>query len=202
MAAPANGERLRERIYGVLLVSASPNFNREILDAFPSASYDPVQIAGSVAAAERALAVRSFDFVIVNSPLPDGEGIRFCADIGCGGSGAAVLLMVPAEKYEDLSEFASSRGVFLLPKPVSRTAFATGLQWMAGARERLRMTESKVLSVEEKMEEIRLVNRAKWLLISRLQMSEPDAHRYIGKQAMDRCVSKRRVAEEIIRTYS
>ncbi|MBO4366983.1 MAG: ANTAR domain-containing protein [Clostridia bacterium] len=32
-------------------------------------------------------------------------------------------------------------------------------------------------------------------------MSEPDAHKYIGKQAMDRCVTRRAVAEEIIKTY-
>ena len=73
---------------------------------------------------------------------------------------------------------------------------------LTSARERLRMTENKVQSVEEKMEEIRLINRAKWLLISELKMSEPDAHRYIEKQAMDRCVSKRVIAEEIVKTYS
>ncbi|MBR7082840.1 MAG: ANTAR domain-containing protein, partial [Clostridia bacterium] len=47
----------------------------------------------------------------------------------------------------------------------------------------------------------RLVNRAKWLLINDLKMSEPDAHRYIEKRAMDLCVSKRQIAEEIIKTY-
>jgi response regulator NasT len=52
------------------------------------------------------------------------------------------------------------------------------------------------------MEEIRIVNRAKWLLISELKMTEPQAHRYIEKQAMDRCVPRRTVAEEIIRIYS
>ena len=72
---------------------------------------------------------------------------------------------------------------------------------MSSARERLRKSEKKALSIEEKMEEIRLANRAKWLLIDELKMSEPDAHRYIEKQAMDRCVSKREVAEEIIKTY-
>lgn len=75
------------------------------------------------------------------------------------------------------------------------------LDWLTSARERLRQTEKKVLSVEEKIDEIRLVNRAKWLLISELKMTEPDAHRYIEKQAMDRCVQKRRIAEEIIKTY-
>ena len=62
--------------------------------------------------------------------------------------------------------------------------------------------EKKTLSFEEKMEEIRIVNRAKWLLISELKMDEPQAHRYVEKQAMDRCVSRREVAEEIIRTYT
>ena len=51
------------------------------------------------------------------------------------------------------------------------------------------------------MEEIRAVNRAKWLLISEINMDEPEAHRYIEKQAMDRCVSKKEIAEEIIKTY-
>ena len=52
------------------------------------------------------------------------------------------------------------------------------------------------------MAEIRLVNKAKWLLIGELHMDEPDAHRYIEKQAMDRCISRREIAEEIIKTYS
>jgi response regulator NasT len=73
---------------------------------------------------------------------------------------------------------------------------------MESARERLKKMDLKTLSVEEKMEEIRTVNRAKWLLISVLKMDEPEAHRYIEKQAMDRCISKREVAEEIIKTYA
>ncbi len=52
------------------------------------------------------------------------------------------------------------------------------------------------------MEAIRLVNRAKRLLISELKRSEPDAHHYITHQAMDRCAPKRAVAEEIIKLYS
>lgn len=76
------------------------------------------------------------------------------------------------------------------------------VSWMVSTRERLRRLEKRVLPLEEKMEEIRLVNRAKWLLISELKMTEPDAHHYIEHQAMDRCVSKRSVAEDIIRLYT
>lgn len=52
------------------------------------------------------------------------------------------------------------------------------------------------------MKEIRLINRAKWILIEQLKMTESDAHRYIEKQAMDRCVTRTEIAETIIRTYN
>ena len=110
--------------------------------------------------------------------------------------------MVRGELHAELYDKVAEHGVFTLPKPISRQTIMTALGWMASARERLRRAEKKTLSIEEKMEEIRIVNRAKWLLISEIKMDEPNAHRYIEKQAMDRCVSKRAIAEEIIRTYS
>ena len=56
-------------------------------------------------------------------------------------------------------------------------------------------------ALEEKIEEIRLVNRAKWLLIERLGMTEAEAHRYIEKQSMDQRIPRRELAENIIKTY-
>ena len=73
---------------------------------------------------------------------------------------------------------------------------------MAAARERLRSLEKKTISIEDKMEEIRLVNRAKWILIEQLKMTESEAHRHIEKQAMDRCVYKKEIAFGIINTYT
>ena len=93
-------------------------------------------------------------------------------------------------------------GVFTLPKPTSKVIMSQALGWLASARERLRKLEKKTLSVEERMEEIRIVNRAKILLVSELHMTEPEAHRYIEKHAMDTCVPKREIAERIIKTYS
>ena len=70
------------------------------------------------------------------------------------------------------------------------------------SRERLRKLEKKALSVEEKMEEIRIVNRAKWILVDQLKMSEDDAHHHIERQAMNRCVTKKEIAMGIIQTYT
>ncbi|MBQ3283679.1 MAG: ANTAR domain-containing protein, partial [Atopobiaceae bacterium] len=82
--------------------------------------------------------------------------------------------------------------------PTARSLLALALGWMRAASERLVRLEGRALSMEEKMSEIRLVNRAKWILISDLGMDEPAAHRFIEKQAMDRCVTRREIAKEII----
>ena len=139
--------------------------------------------------------------MIINSPLPDDSGIRFAIDTG-STKGSVVLLLVRTENYDEVRERVSDSGVYTLAKPFSRPMILTALDWMASTRERLRKMEKNTLSFEEKMEEIRIVNRAKWVLISELQMDEPQAHRYIEKQAMDRCLSRKEIAEEIIQTYN
>ena len=192
---------LKERVYSVLVVSAAEKTNIALSELLADFRCRPVRFVTSVAAGKRAWSERSYDFVIVNSPLPDDAGLRFAIDLE-SARGTVVLLLAKAELHDELREKVSEYGVFTLPKPLSRPVLSLALGWMASARERLRLVEKKTLSFEEKMEEIRLVNRAKWLLISELKMDEPQAHRHIEKQAMDRCVSKKEVAEEIVKTYS
>lgn len=187
--------------YSVLVVSAAQKFNDILAQMLPGSDYYPVTFAGNVAAARRELIDRAYDFVIVNAPLPDDSGIRFAIDAE-DKSGTVVLLLVRSELYEQTSEKVTPQGVFILAKPTPAQTLQQGLRWMASARERLRRLEKKATTVEEKMEEIRLVNRAKWILIEQLKMTETDAHRHIEKQAMDRCVSRREIALGIIKTYS
>lgn len=192
---------LKERVYSVLIVSAAEGFNDALSTLLPTSKYSPTNFVSNISAAKRALAERAFDFVIINSPLPDDIGTRFAIDTGSSKE-TVVLLMVRAELQEEIYDKVAEHGVFVLPKPTSKPTMAIALSWLSSAREKLRKTEKKTLSIEEKMEEIRIVNRAKWLLISELKMDEQGAHRYIEKQAMDRCISKRIVAEEIIKTYA
>lgn len=189
---------LKERVYGVLLISASESFN-SAMEAFLSESaYDPVRVVSNIAAGKRACAERSYDFIIINSPLPDDIGTRFAID-QCNSTSSAVLFMVRAELYSETYDKLAEHGVFVLAKPTSRQVITTALAFLASARERLRKNEKKTISIEEKMEEIRIVNKAKWILIDREHMTEEEAHRYIEKTAMDTCVSKRTIAEKIIK---
>ena len=192
---------LKELVYSILIVSATDSFTSAFADLLPEARYSPVDTVTSVSVAKRVLAEKTFDFVIVNAPLPDDAGTRFAIDT-CTTKQSAVLLLVKNDIHAGIHDRVAEYGVFTLPKPISKVTMTHALNWLESARERLRQFEKKSISIEDKMAEIRLVNKAKWLLISELHMSEPDAHRYVEKQAMDRCVSRKCIAEEIIKTYT
>lgn len=192
---------LKERIYSVLIVSASDSFTSASADLLPESRYYPVNTVTSVSTAKRVLAEKAFDFVIINAPLPDDTGTRFAIDTSTTKQ-SAVLLLVKNDIHASIHDKVAEYGVFTLPKPIAKPTMIHALNWLESARERLRLFEKKSLSIEDKMTEIRLVNKAKWLLISELKMSEPDAHRYIEKQAMDQCVSRKCIAEDIIKTYT
>ena len=191
----------KECTYSVLIVSATDAFASAFADLLPETKYFPVHTVSSINAARCTLTEKTYDFIIINAPLRDDIGVRFAIDTCCNKQ-SVVLLIVKSDIYNGIHEQVTEYGVFTLSKPLSKITMTYALNWLESSRERLRQFEKKSLSIEEKMAEIRLVNKAKWILISQLSMSESEAHRYIGKQAMDRCVTKRTIAEEIIKTYS
>ena len=189
---------LKECVYSMLIVSSSSTLNSALKSLFDERIYSPVHIVSSISAAKLAMNEREYDFLIINSPLHDEQGINYAIDL-CSKSDVIVLLMVSSEIHDEIYSKVAPYGVYTLPKPTSRAILERALAWMISSRERIRRYENKNLSIEHKMEEIRLVNRAKWALISHYNMSEPDAHRYIEILAMDRCVTRKEIADEIIK---
>lgn len=190
----------QERTYSVLVVSASDAFTSSIMPLLPMTDYWPVTTVHSISEARRKNVDNPFDIVLINAPLPDDFGMGFAIDI-CRSSGAGVLLLVKKELFDDVYAKVVGHGVITLSKPTNMQMVAQNLRILCATRERMRQMEEKQATVEEKIQEIRLVNRAKWLLIECLSMTEPEAHRYIEKQSMDLRISKREVAEDIIKTY-
>ena len=109
----------------------------------------------------------------------------------------AVLLLADAAKLETLYPACIASG-FLAG---DRARIRESLPQLLALCCRLRAVRMRENSLQRKLDDTRLVNRAKLLLMSRLQMTEAQAHRFIEKTAMDSGMSKRDVAVGIIRTY-
>ena len=108
-----------------------------------------------------------------------------------------VLILAASEELESMASACINAGVLAAPPEDLETALRQLLAMCA----RLRGLRARNITLRRQLDDTRLVNRAKLLLIDHLKMSEGDAHRYIEKTAMDTGVKRREVAESIIRTY-
>lgn len=184
----------------VLIVSASVKAEDYLRDILSGGSFAPVASAKSVSEAKRMQLENQYDIVIINTPLPDDFGIEFAEQL-CEDGSVGVLLFVKNELFEQVSCKVEDYGVLTFSRPGSRQSITQAVRLIAATHNRLAAFERKAVKLEAKMKEIRLINRAKWLLIDRFNMSEAEAHKYIEKTAMDNCVKRGEIAENIIRTY-
>lgn len=190
------GEGARFR---VMTVSGSDKLHEYFESILPPEEFFPPRRAGSAAEARRELSAEPADILIVDAPLPDEFGVELCRSLADASMG--ILLLTKADVYEKVTAKVGGDGIFTLQKPNSRQSFYGAVRLLAALSVRLQKMERKNRSLQDKMTDIRAVNRAKWLLIEKLNMSEADAHRFIEKRAMDERIPRREIAEDIIRSY-
>ena len=63
------------------------------------------------------------------------------------------------------------------------------------------MAHKESAKLEQKLEDMKIISRAKLLLIVNSDVSEEEAHKIIEKQAMDMRKSRVEIAKDIIKKY-
>ena len=187
--------RRNDIYHSILIVSAAEQFDRFIRKSFPVNS--TVETARSAAVARRSILERYYDIVVINAPLPDENGENFAIDV-TGICTASVLIVTPLDRFEGVLGRVTDHGIMVMPKPSPGGRIDKSVRFLLAVQNRIHKLEKKVQTLEEKMEEIRTVSKAKVLLVERRHMTEDEAHRYIGKQAMDQGISRKSAAERIM----
>ena len=183
-----------------LIVSSSATGTSFFLEMLSAASIREIVTTGSCDEARRLLILREFDLVIVNAPLGDESGEELSRQIA-SKSVAQVMLVVKSEYFDAVSAVCEEDGVLTVAKPVNRTVFWSALKLAGAAQKQLQRVQAENNRLKQRIEDIRITDRAKYLLISYMNMSEQEAHRYIEKQAMDLRLTRRAIAQEILERY-
>lgn len=182
----------------IMIVSATQKSHAMLTQFLTSCGVQAKTVAvSSGSEARRALVDGDFDLVLVNTPLPDEFGHELAQTAACDTL-AGVILLAKAEVADSVAEKVEDDGVFVVPKPLSRVLFLQALRMTRAARSRLTGLRKENRRLQQRIENIRLVDRAKCLLIECCSMSEPEAHAYIEQQAMNQRRTKREIAEHII----
>ena len=188
------------RYASLLLITASRGTAAQFARLLPADRFAPEFNVCSPLEADYALGESVYDVVVIDDSVPMEDGHRLAA--AAADRGAANILMLADEThFRQTAGFTEKHGFMALQSPADPELLKQSLGMMASISARIRDLEEQAESLKNRVDEIRIIDRAKLLLIQRLKMTEKEAHRFIEKNAMDRCVSRRSIAENIIRTY-
>ena len=135
--------------------------------------------------------------MILDVKMPVMDGIQAAEEIA--KERLAAILILTAFSQRDLVEKARRAGAMAyLVKPFQKHDLLPAVEIAAGRFRELSGLEREVDDLQGRLEARKLVERAKGLLQEREGLSEGDAFRFIQRQAMERRLTMRQVAEQII----
>ena len=183
----------------LLLVSATEKANSALERFVRSAAlpFEVTCVTGAMAA-RRTQVTQDYDLVLVNTPLGDEFGMDLALDLA---DRTGVILLVKSEILDQAMAKADPAGIFVLSKPLSTELLLQALRWMNASQNRMHAITAENARLRMKLEDEKVVGRAKCILIECRGMTEPDAHAYIEKQAMNRRTTRREIANDILQSY-
>ncbi|MCR4888721.1 MAG: ANTAR domain-containing protein [Ruminococcus sp.] len=140
------------------------------------------------------------DIIIINTPLSDEFGQEL-AETAAEETSAGIILICSGDIADELADRLSDYGVTVLARPVSRETLSRHIRLITANRSRMSGLKKETPEIMNRIEEMRVINRAKTVLMKYLKFTEPQAHRYIEKQAMNNRQTRREVAERVIEQY-
>lgn len=183
-----------------LLVSASEAQTKRIGALLTRARIVPFEHADSVRQALDLFDAGGIDGVLIAEPVTGSSGQELALQLKKRRCMAVLLLAEPTHA-DAAAALLEQSGVLVLPNDAPESLIVQTIRLLTAVRIQLEQMQHKTEKLEAKVADIRIINRAKLLLVQHLQMTETEAHKYIEKQAMDTSMRRRTIAENIIRTY-
>jgi AmiR/NasT family two-component response regulator len=137
------------------------------------------------------------DLVILDVKMPVLDGIAAAEQIASRRIAPVVILTAFSQR--ELVERARDAGAMAyLVKPFTQADLVPAIEMAVSRFAELAALETEVADLTERLETRKAVERAKSLLMEQLELSEPEAFRWIQKTAMDLRLSMRQVAEGVV----
>ena len=159
------------------------------------------QVVAEAADGEEAVALvlaHRPDLAVLDVKMPVLDGISAAERIAAAR--VAPVVMLTAFSQRELVERAREAGAMAyLVKPFSKADLVPAVEMAMARFDELTALESEVGDLRERLETRKLVDRAKGLLQSRHGLDEAAAYRWVQRTSMDRRLSMREVAEQVLR---
>jgi response regulator NasT len=158
------------------------------------------QVAGETGDGESAVQLATSlrpDLVILDVKMPVLDGISAAERIAADHLAPVVILTAFSQR--ELVDRARDAGAMAyLVKPFTKADLVPAIEIAVSRFQEIAALGTEVGTLRERLEVRKLLDRAKGRLQSERGLTEPEAFRWIQKTSMDRRVTMRAVAEEVL----
>jgi AmiR/NasT family two-component response regulator len=169
----------------------------DLAEMLAEEGYDVVGQAGDGETAVDLAEEHRPDLVVLDVKMPKLDGITAAQRIA--GRRIAPVVILTAFSQRELVDRARDAGAMAyLVKPFTKNDLVPAIEMAVSRFAEVQLLEAEVADLNERLETRKAVDRAKGVLQKQLEISEPDAFRWIQKTAMDLRLSMRQVAEGVI----
>ncbi len=181
----------------VLVAEDETLIRMDIVETLVAAGFDVVgEAADGQEAIDLALELEP-DLCVLDVKMPKVEGITAAEEILKELSCAIVMLTAFSQK-ELVQRAAEVGAMAYVTKPFGPKDLIPAVEIALSRQAQIEALEADVADLAERFETRKRVDRAKALLIAKMDMTEPEAFRWIQKTSMDRRLSMREVADAVI----
>lgn len=180
----------------VLVISSSQDMIKTIKESIPSTKYT-ITPCPSILQAKQLLNRQNIQYCICVSPLKDEnvlKGIKEIAKIHSIG----ILMIVKNDMYDQMAYQLKEQSVFVISFPTSKRMIYQSLELLDVMNDTISKANAKIVKLQTRMNEMKIINRAKLLLIEQYHYTEDKAHAYIEKSAMNSSKTKVDIAKSIL----
>ena len=136
------------------------------------------------------------DICIMDVKMPKLDGISAAEKIA---ELKIPVVLLTAFSQKELVQRASEIGAMAyLVKPFSPSDLLPAIEIALSRHAQITVLESEIADLAERLETRKLIDRAKGLLNEKMNLTEPEAFRWIQKKSMDRRLTMQDVAKTII----
>ncbi|MBO5104902.1 MAG: ANTAR domain-containing protein [Ruminococcus sp.] len=137
------------------------------------------------------------ELALIYAPLSDSSGTEL-AEYIIENTAANCIFITKAENAEKIRERAERTGIIILGRPFNKSTLYQLAKTVDIAMHRSWKLYEETVRLERKLDEIRMIDKAKFMLMQYMKMTEEEAHAYLEQYAMNNRRKKVIAASEII----
>ena len=170
------------------------------LDLRETLEEEGYEVAGETGRGDEAVAMArelAPDLAVLDIGMPGMDGLE-AARLMVGEQLCGVLILTAFSQRELIEQARDAGAMAYLVKPFARHELVPAIELAVSRFAEKRALEDEVATLSERLETRKVVDRAKGLLMTRQQMTEPEAFRWIQRTAMDRRTTMKAVAQAVV----